>query len=135
MTTIKNTEETRPADLVDELLDGVDEMSLAELEAEIRAEGRDPDEEAEALRGRLLTTLDQFQADLHAGLRATRQLELDAMGQRARPRGDPEVNRRRLRERLAQPGVTAQFRELDSMSDDEVESALAELDYLDENDA
>lgn len=55
------SEEKRPPDFVEEMLDDIDKMSIAELEEEIRSEGKNPDDEAEDIRQRLLATIDQFQ--------------------------------------------------------------------------
>ncbi len=113
-----------------------------EIEAEARAEGLDPDEVAEDVRGVLLAAVDRYQGKQRLERsRAEHQARVKEMRQRehqlpASPRQRQQLLALAFRARPQAAGMlTLQFRDLESLPDEDVTSCLrqlAELGVLDD---
>ena len=122
--------------------EAVIEASDQEIEAELRAEGLDPAAVAEDVRGVLLGAVERYRGKQRLERsRSEYQARVAAIGEREVPLPATPGERRQLLAQVfrAQPRtagmLTLQFRDLESLPDDDVTSCLrqlAELGVLDE---
>ncbi len=120
----------------DMLTQSVAELSDEEVEAEYREDGEELSVIASRVRGILSAAVVEHQSRERERLRAERSSRLDELASfRNRLPASPEKRRQWLRGTLQQhperaTEVTAQFRNLNEMTDDDVASALQQLAFL-----
>ncbi len=135
-------DEERLERIVGGIAESVLEASDEEIEAEARAEGLDPDAVAEDVRGVLLAALERHQGKQRLERsRAEHEARVAAMRQREHQLPASAQERQQLlalafRARPQAAGMlTLQFRDLESLPDEDVTSCLrqlAELGVLDD---
>ena len=129
---------TKKEDAVfDALVRSAAELSDEEVAAEYREEGEELSVVASRVRGILSAAVVEHQSRERDRLRRERASQLNDLGAfRNRLPSSPEKRRHWLQLTLQRhPGstaeLTAQFRNLSEMTDDDVESALMQLAFLD----
>lgn len=131
MTTNKKDEH-----VFDALIRSAENLTDDEVEAEYREDGEDLHTVAGRVRGTLLAAVAEHQSRERDRIRRERSKSLNDLGVfRSQLPSTSEGRRQRLRGALKRnPGarseVTAQFRNLDEMTDEDVESALTQLAFL-----
>jgi len=127
MTTNKKDER-----VFDALIRSAENLTDDEVEAEYRGDGEDLPAVASRVRGTLLAAVAEHQSRERDRIRRERSKSLNDLGvfRRQLP-STPERRRQQLRSALKEnPEATAQFRNLDEMTDEDVESALTQLAFL-----
>ena len=129
----KEDEATR---LFDALAEGVLSSSDDELAQDIRLSGEDPDAVSEETRSLLLKTLKEFRQRPLAEAKSEHQRAVERLTS-ARPKLPDDSRERRdllvgilTNQPSAQGVLTAQWRDFEEMTDDDVETALIELIHL-----
>ena len=131
MTTTK-----KPDAVFDALVQSAAELSDEEVAAEYREDGEELSSVASRVRGILSAAVVEHQSRERDRLRRDRASQLNDLGVfRSQLPSSPEKRRQWLHLTLQRhPGsateVTAQFRNLSEMTDDDVESALTQLAFL-----
>lgn len=117
---------------LDAIESSIERATSDELQEDIRAEGRDPEQVATATRSVFAEVAKDFhQKRLHAARKA-RELALQAYEtQQVRLPATAQARRTLLQQVIARnPNLTLQFRDLDHHSDEDIESALRHLAVL-----
>jgi hypothetical protein len=127
-----NTNSTKLDTLFPNLAQGVENASPEDLLAEARAEGQDTEQIASSVRSTLLDAVRSFeQRKLHAARHAYRKRSTDLMNKHIMLPATATARRALLLtaasndQRVAK--VTARFRDLKEISDEDVQSALEDL--------
>lgn len=120
--------------ILDALLADLLARDGSELVAELVEDNRDPEEVARDTMQVLLGAVSDFQQQYVQTIRATREAKLQSL-QKGRSRlPDSPAARRQMLAKLAEPdkGITLQHRNLTEMTDEDVQSALAQILHLSE---
>ncbi len=130
------TTNKKDQNVFDALIRSAENLTDEQVESEYREDGEGLDEVAGRVRGTLLAAVAEHQGRERDRIRRERSKSLNELGVfRSQLPSTPERRRQRLRRALrqnpeARTEVTAQFRNLDEMTDKDVESALTQLAFL-----
>lgn len=134
MSNKRNDEEKLDA-LIDALGDSVLEASDEEILEELRMSGVDPDAEAARLKAMMLGTVKAFRQRALEAARAAYSRQIEQMEKKPHPIPKTPTERRKLFSFLAQQPqfaefVTAQYRNLEDLTDNDIETYLEDLAEL-----
>jgi hypothetical protein len=130
------TTDKRPDPVFDELVKSAERLTDEELEAELAEDGETLAAVATRTRANLLGAIAQHQKAHRADLDRERAVEIEALARfKARLPRLPAARRSLLADVLKQhpsevAAMTAQFRNLDEMTETDIESTLMQLAYL-----
>jgi hypothetical protein len=135
MATKDMTDEQRLQALTNSLADSILEESDAEVIEELRLTGVDPDAEAARMKAMMLATVKAFRQRALNAARAGYSRQIEGMERKpyALP-GSPAARRRLFSLFIQRPQfaqfVTAQYRDLDKLTDNDIKSYLEDLAEL-----
>ena len=129
------TDEQRLEALTDALADSILEESDAEVIEELRLTGIDPDAEAARTKAMMLATVKAFRQRALNAARAAYSHQIEGMERKSYAIPETPAARRRLFSIFIQRPqftqfVTAQYRDLDKLTDNDIESYLEDLAEL-----
>ena len=131
----KKTDEQKLAALIEALGESVLEASDEEIVEELRLAGIDPDAEAARLKARMLATVRSFRQRALDAARTGYASRLERLEQKSYTIPKTAEARRKLFSFVIQQPqyaqyVTAQYRDLENLTDNDIESYLQDLDEL-----
>jgi len=131
----KRTDREKMDALIEALGDSVFEADDAEIIEELRESGVDPDKEAARLRGMMLGTVNAFRQQALKTARAAYDQRVEQMSVKTYSIPATPQERRTLFALVAQQPqyaqfVTAQYRDLKDLTDDDIKTCLEDLDEL-----
>jgi len=129
------TDEQRLEAVTNALADSILEASDAEVIEELRLAGVDPDAEAARMKAKMLATVKAFRQQALNAARTGYNRQIEGMERKSYAIPDTPAERRRLFSLLVQRPqftqfVTAQYRDLDKLTDNDIETYLEDLAEL-----